>query len=69
MNEIKVQVQAMISERKIANKINDIEKKAENYNTKVKPYLDSIRYHIDKLELIVDNELWPMPKYRKLLFL
>jgi len=69
MNEIKVQVKAMISERKIANKIDDIEKKAENYNTKVKPYLDSIRYHIDKLELIVDNELWPMPKYRELLFL
>ena len=69
MNEIKIQVQKMISERKIANKIDDIEKKAKNYNTKVKPYLDSIRYHIDKLELIVDNELWPMPKYRELLFL
>jgi len=69
MNEIKIQVQKMISERKIANNIDDIERKAENYNIKVKPYLDSIRYHIDKLELIVDNELWPMPKYRELLFL
>ena len=69
MNEIKAQTQAMINARKLANKQNNIEQKAENYNIKVKPFLDSIRYHIDKLELIVDNELWPMPKYRELLFL
>ena len=69
MTEIKQQVQKMINERKTANKLDKIEEKAYNYNTKVKPYLDSIRYHIDKLELIVDNELWPMPKYRELLFL
>ena len=69
MNAIKTQVQEMINERKIANKLDGFEGKADNYSTKVKPYLDSVRYHIDKLELIVDNELWPMPKYRELLFL
>ena len=69
MNAIKTQVQEMINERKVANKLDGFEKQAKNYSTKVKPYLDSIRYHIDKLELIVDNELWPMPKYRELLFL
>ena len=38
------------------------------YESKVKPYLDEIRNHIDKLELVVDNEIWPLPKYRELLF-
>jgi glutamine synthetase len=69
MNSIKIQVQEMINERKNANKIEKLDEKAESYSKKVKPYLESVRYHIDKLELIVDNELWPMPKYRELLFL
>jgi glutamine synthetase len=43
-------------------------KKAKAYDNKVKPYLEEIRDHIDKLELIVDNERWPLPKYRELLF-
>jgi len=43
-------------------------KKALAYESKVKPYLDEIRTHIDKLELVVDNEMWPLPKYRELLF-
>jgi glutamine synthetase len=58
----------MIEARKKANVIEDTVKKAEAYDKKVKPFLDDIRYHIDKLELIVDNELWPLPKYRELLF-
>ena len=58
----------MVEERKKANKIEDVGKKAEIYNDHVFPYLDDIRYHIDKLELIVDNEIWPLPKYRELLF-
>jgi len=59
----------MIEERKIANKIEDMEEQALDYNKKVLPYFDVIRYHVDKLELLVDDKLWPLPKYRELLFL
>ncbi|VAW22517.1 Glutamine synthetase type III, GlnN, partial [hydrothermal vent metagenome] len=65
---IKSKVNEMVDARKKANIIEDIVEKAEVYDTKVFPFLDEIRYHIDKLELIVDNELWPLPKYRELLF-
>lgn len=58
----------MIEERKKANVIEDPYKKALAYEKKVKPYLEEIRVHIDKLELIVDNEIWPLPKYREMLF-
>ncbi|MFC7358373.1 glutamine synthetase III [Jejudonia soesokkakensis] len=58
----------MINERKKANKLNDSEKLAMDYCHKVKPYFDEIRYHCDKLELLVDDELWPLTKYRELLF-
>ena len=58
----------MINERKKANKIEDVEKRATAYCNKVKPYFDDIRYHCDKLELLVDDELWPLTKYRELLF-
>lgn len=65
---IKKLVAEMIEQRRKANVITDLYKKALAYETKVKPYLEEIRTHIDKLELIVDNELWPLPKYRELLF-
>lgn len=68
ISSIKKLVNEMIEERKKANVIEDAFKKALTYEKKVKPYLDEIRYHIDKLELIVDNEIWPLPKYRELLF-
>lgn len=58
----------MINERKKANKIEDIEEKADAYCFKVKPLFDEIRYHCDKLELMIDDELWPLTKYRELLF-
>lgn len=58
----------MIEARKEANKIEDAFKKAVAYCDKVKPFMDEIRYDADKLELIVDDELWPMPKLRELLF-
>ena len=61
-------VTLMINERKIANKIGEIDKKADAYCNKVKPFFDDIRYHCDKLELLVDDELWPLTKYRELLF-
>ncbi|TAL60092.1 MAG: glutamine synthetase type III [Bacteroidetes bacterium] len=68
ISNIKKLVNEMIEERRKANVIEDSYKKALVYESKVKPYLDEIRTHIDKLELIVDNEIWPLPKYRELLF-
>ncbi|HBX89690.1 MAG TPA: glutamine synthetase type III [Marinilabiliaceae bacterium] len=68
IHSIKTKTTAMVNERKIANKEDDLHKKADLYNNNVRPYLEDVRYHIDKLELIVDNEIWPLPKYRELLF-
>jgi glutamine synthetase len=65
---IKTMVREMIEDRKVVNKIEDGKEKAYAYDKKVRPYLEDIRYHIDKLELIIDDELWPLPKYRELLF-
>jgi len=65
---IKGKVKDMVEERKKANKMIDARKKADAYSKKVYPFLDDIRYHVDKLELMVDNEMWPLPKYRELLF-
>ena len=61
-------VTKMINERKMANSIDNTTKKAEIYCSKVKPLFDDIRYHCDKLELLIDDELWPLAKYRELLF-
>jgi len=65
---IKKLVNDMVEERKKVNKIEDSYKKAVAYESRIKHYLDDIRSHIDKLELIVDNEIWPLPKYREMLF-
>lgn len=65
---IKAKVSEMVEARKVANKIEDEREKAITYSENICPYLEDIRYHIDKLELIVDNEIWPLPKYRELLF-
>ena len=62
-------VEELVEARKKANKIEDEHEKAIAYHDKVEPYLDTIRYEIDKLELIVDDSLWPLPKYRELLFI
>ncbi len=69
IKEIKKGVFEMIESRKEANSIKDAYTKAKTYSESVSPYLNSIRYHIDKLELIVDDEIWPLPKYRELLFI
>jgi glutamine synthetase len=60
-------VTKMTNERKKANSIDDTTKKAKIYCSKVKPLFDDIRYHCDKLELLIDDELWPLAKYRELL--
>jgi glutamine synthetase len=62
-------VSEMIEKRKKANRMDDTVQKAEIYNTEVLPFFEKIRYHVDKLELLVDDELWPLPKYRELLFI
>jgi glutamine synthetase len=66
---IKKKTEAIVSARKIANKIEDEKEKAIAYHDNVIPHFDEIRYNVDKLELIVDDELWPLPKYRELLFI
>ena len=62
-------VEDLVNARKLANKIADEHQKAIAYHDTVEPKLDDIRYQIDKLELIVDDSLWPLPKYRELLFI
>jgi len=68
VSEIKAKRKEMTETRARANKIEDVHERAKAYNQEVRPFLDDIREHIDKLELIVDNEKWPLPKYRELLF-
>lgn len=62
-------VEELVNARKIANKIDDEHLKAIAYHDTVAPKMDVIRYQIDKLELIVDDACWPLPKYRELLFI
>jgi glutamine synthetase len=68
INVVKTKVDEMTEARKKANALNDIKKQAVDYCEKVKSYFDVIRYHVDKLEILVDDESWPLPKYRELLF-
>lgn len=67
--EIRRVTDLMVNARKVANKIEGERDKAIAYHDTIAIHLDHIRYHIDKLELIVDNEMWTLPKYRELLFL
>ncbi len=66
---IKEHVDAMVEARKVANKIASEREKAIAYHDTIAPMLEEIRYHIDKLELIVDDRMWTLPKYRELLFI
>ncbi len=68
IENINKDITSMIDARKKANKIDDAEKRAISYCDDIKPYFETIRYHCDKLELLVDDELWPLTKYRELLF-
>jgi glutamine synthetase len=62
-------VTKLVAARKVANKIESEREKAVAYHDNVEPYLETIRYHIDKLEQIVEDSAWPLPKYRELLFI
>jgi glutamine synthetase len=66
---IKNSIDEMIEARKTANKITDAKKQAVAYCYKVQPFFETIRYHADKLELLVDDEMWSLPKYREMLFI
>lgn len=66
---IRATVRDMIEARKCANKIENERSKAIAYHDNVLPCMDVIRYHIDKLELMIDDEMWSLPKYRELLFI
>ena len=67
INQISQLTIAMIEERKLANNLS-LEKKAAHYNSKVKPYFNQIRRHCDKLETMIDDNLWPLTKYREIFF-
>jgi glutamine synthetase len=69
VNFIKTNTEQMVDERKKANVIDDIRQRAIDYDEKVKSFFQPIRYHVDKLEQLVDDGLWPLPKFRELLFI
>jgi glutamine synthetase len=70
INQVSENVEAMIEARKVCNAITDTREKAIAYGSKVKEaYFDKIRYHVDKMELLVDDKEWYLPKYREMLFL
>ncbi len=69
VSAIKAGVSAMVDSRRKANRIENERSKAIAYHDEIVPKMETIRYHIDKLELMVDNEIWPLPKYRELLFI
>lgn len=69
ISAVKSGVDAMVDARRIANKITSEREKAIAYHDTVAPRMEEIRYHIDKLELMVDNEIWTLPKYREMLFI
>ncbi|MCR5780982.1 MAG: glutamine synthetase III [Bacteroidaceae bacterium] len=62
-------VNDLIEARRVANRIESEREKAIAYHDTVAPLFEDIRYHVDKLELIIDDELWPLPKYREILFI
>ncbi|MEM9142963.1 MAG: glutamine synthetase III, partial [Bacteroidota bacterium] len=68
LSEIKKKTDRMVQTRKRANTIGDIHKKAEAYCDGVRPYFEEIRYHSDRLERLIDDNSWPLTKYRELLF-
>lgn len=68
INAITADVEALVEARKRANRIEDIAERAKMYSRDVKDMMEKVRYSADHLEMIVDDEMWPMPKYRELLF-
>ena len=69
MKIVRTKVEDMVEARRKANKIEIEREKAIAYHDNVLPCMETIRYHIDKLELMIDDEMWSIPKYRELLFI
>ena len=69
IHTIREKVNQMVDQRRKANVIEDVKEKSLTYCDNVKPFFEEIRYHADKLETLIDDELWPLPKYRELLFI
>ena len=69
ISAIKDLVEKMVEARRTSNRITELSEQAAAYKDNVIVYFDKIRYHVDKLELLVDDEIWPLPKYRELLFI
>ena len=68
INNLFSDVEKLVAARKKANAVEDIAKRAKLYSTEVMGWMEKIRHNADLLEMLVDDELWPMPKYRELLF-
>jgi glutamine synthetase len=68
INNLQSDVESLVEARKKANAVTDIAKRAKLYSTEVMSWMEKVRYSADHLEMLVDDELWPMPKYRELLF-
>ena len=69
INRMSSGVEALVEARKHANRIEDIAERAKVYSHEVKDLMDKVRYSADHLEMLVDDEMWPLPKYRELLFI
>ena len=68
MNDVSTDVEALVEARKKANRIEDIAQRAKVYSRDVKDMMDKVRKSADELEMLIDDEMWPLPKYRELLF-
>ena len=68
INEVSSYVEALVEARKVANRIEDIAERAKVYSHEVKGMMDKVRENADQLEMLIDDEMWPLPKYRELLF-
>ena len=68
INNVSLDVEALVEARKVANRVEDIAQRAKMYSHQVKDMMDKVRLSADNLEMLIDDEVWPLPKYRELLF-
>jgi glutamine synthetase len=68
INNVSMDVEELVEARKVANRVEDIAQRAKMYSHKVKDMMDQVRLSADNLEMLIDDEVWPLPKYRELLF-
>jgi glutamine synthetase len=68
INNVSADVDALVEARKVANRVEDIAQRAKMYSHQVKDMMDKVRLSADNLEMLIDDEVWPLPKYRELLF-